>query len=64
MTKRVGNNVIIEATAPAICSDCGNEDELRPYGKGGIWVCFDCAMKDPDEAKKQFCKVLEGDRDI
>lgn len=64
MTKRVGNIVIIEATEPAKCSDCGNVDELRPYGKNGAWVCFDCMMKDEAEAHRQFSKLLDGERDI
>ena len=42
------------------CSICQKQEELRPYGKGGALVCFDCAMKDEDEAKRQFSKVLQG----
>ena len=65
MTKRITKDVVlIESTAPAICSDCGNKDELRPYGKNGAWVCFDCGMKDEEEARRQFDKVLNGERDI
>ena len=64
MTKKVGDIVIIEATEPAKCSDCGEVDELRPYGKNGSWVCFDCMMKDEEEGKKQFEKLFNGDRDI
>lgn len=63
MTKRVGNTIVIEQTAPAICSDCEKEAELRPYGKDGAWVCFSCAMKDEDEAERQF-KKLHKERDI
>jgi ribosomal protein L37AE/L43A len=64
MTKRIGDAVLIEQTAPAECSDCGDTGELRPYGKDGAWVCFDCGMKDEDEASRQFGKVLNGERDI
>lgn len=64
MTKRVGDTIVIENTAPAVCSDCGKVDDLRPYGPGGAWVCFDCAMKDEDEAKRQFAKLFSGERDI
>jgi len=38
------------------CSMCGKEEELRPYGKNSAWVCFDCAMLDEEEAKKQFAE--------
>jgi hypothetical protein len=29
-----------------ICQLCGKEEELRPYGPSGEWICFDCGMKD------------------
>lgn len=64
MTKRVGDIVLIESTGDATCSDCGKVDELRPYGKDGAWVCFDCMMKDEEEGKRQFNKLLDGERDI
>lgn len=61
MTKRVLNTVFIESTAPAECSDCGEEAELRPYGKDGAWVCFDCGMKDEQEAINQFSKIISDE---
>lgn len=60
MTKKIGNTVIIEPTAPAVYTDCRDVSELRPYGKNGAWVCFTCAMNDEDEAKRQF--VLRSNR--
>ena len=65
MSHRLNKNiVIITPTAPAKCSDCGEVEELRPYGKDGAWVCFPCGMKDEPEAEKQFGKLLNGERDI
>jgi len=65
MTKKIGKGVIlIEETAPAKCSDCGTVAELRPYGKDGAWVCFDCMMKDEEEGKRQFQKLFTGERDV
>lgn len=35
--------------------ECGAE--LRPYGPGGAWLCFDCMTASPDreaEAARQF----------
>lgn len=64
MTKKVGNVIVIEETDPAECTSCGEIDELRPYGKDGAWVCFDCAMKDEKEAERQFEKLFNGERDI
>lgn len=46
------------------CADCGQYKELRPYGKGGAWVCFKCAMKDEAEERRQFDKVLSADISI
>lgn len=40
------------------CQLCGKEDDLRPYGPGGKWVCFDCGMKDEEEAIRQFNRIL------
>jgi hypothetical protein len=42
-----------------ICELCGKLDELRPYGRGGKNVCFDCAMKDEAEAARQFTKRIQ-----
>lgn len=42
------------------CELCGKEDDLRPYGPNGAWVCYSCGMKDEEEAKRQFAKLIEG----
>lgn len=42
-----------------ICTVCNNEDECRPYGRGGTMVCFDCAMKDEEETNRNFIAQLE-----
>lgn len=39
------------------CEYCGaGNEELRPYGKNGQKICFDCAMKpeNKDETDRQF----------
>ena len=46
---------------PQKCEDCGVMDELRPYGKNAAMVCFDCAMKDEENAQAMFNKQLNGD---
>lgn len=50
--------IVIDGTQHAKCQLCGKVDELRPYGPGGKFVCFECAMKDEAEAKRQFAKLL------
>ena len=64
MTKRVKDNLVIEKETSQQCDDCGKIAELRPYGKGGACVCFDCAMEDADEAEKQFEMRLRGEHRI
>ena len=45
---------------PGICELCGKTEELRPYGPGGKNVCFECAMKNEDEAKLRFDSIAFG----
>lgn len=42
----------------SVCTECGKEDDLRPYGKNGAMVCFECGMKDEAEASRQFAKLF------
>jgi hypothetical protein len=56
--------IVIEELPPEICQQCGNLDELRPYGKrqpngARLWVCFDGAMQDEGEAQRAFVERLE-----
>jgi hypothetical protein len=37
--------VFIRASKPQGCDYCGKVAELRPYGKNGASICFDCGMK-------------------
>ena len=64
MTKKVGNVLVIEPTTPAECSQCGQIAELRPYGKGGAWICYECGMTDLETTDMEFEKLLNGERDI
>ena len=36
-------------------------EELRPYGINGANVCFDCAMKNEENAREMFIKRFGGD---
>ena len=36
---------------------------MRPYGPGGAWVCFDCAFETPEreeQAKAAFAALLDA----
>lgn len=45
MTRIVNGILIIEPEPDGKCECCGKMDELRPYGKNGAHVCFDCMNK-------------------
>jgi hypothetical protein len=49
------------------CSECGNDKELRPYGKNCAMVCFSCAFKTPEttaEMERQFASQINSAGDI
>ena len=50
-----------------VCSECKRPNgkrgqECRPYGKGGAWICYDCAMKPTNrpETDRQFSRQLDA----
>jgi hypothetical protein len=54
MSKIVDKNFILEFEPPDKCELCGKLDELRPYGPNKERICYNCAMKDKETAKKRF----------
>lgn len=50
--------VILEPPPSEVCEFCGEQDELRPYGPNGEWVCFDCAMLDEEAAGEKFMEMF------
>lgn len=60
--QHIGNDVVIDRTEVPTgkCEMCGENEELRPYGPKGEWVCFDCAMKDEEAAKRQLRRIVFG----
>lgn len=61
MTKKLKNGLIILCEEKHdICEYCGKTDELRPYGKGGANICFDCGMENREETDKNCDKILFG----
>jgi len=57
--KVVNGIVIIEAEPDGICEYCGKKDELRPYGKNGERICFDCGQKDLKTTEKMMEKIFD-----
>ena len=62
MTKMVDGVLFIERGAEGPCELCGKVEELRPYGPNGEKICYDCGMKDEETTKKQFLKIMKGEK--
>lgn len=60
MSKVVNGMIIIEPEPDDICEMCGKSDELRPYGKNGERICFECGQKDPETTELMMEKNLFG----
>lgn len=43
-----------------ICTECGKDDDCRPYGENGAMICFDCGMKNESRTRANFIKQLEA----
>ena len=63
MTDKLGNIVVIAAENPQQCDLCGTIAELRPYGRNGEMICFDCGMKDEVTTRRMMSKVLFDDKE-
>ena len=61
MSARIGDMVVIYPEAEQQCDDCGKIAELRPYGKNGAKICFECGEKNPVETAKNMGRILFGD---
>ena len=48
---------VIEAEEHQQCDYCGAIAELRPYGKNGAAICFDCGRKNPGETRANFLRL-------
>ena len=64
MSKRIGNLIIIEPEKPQQCDYCGKIEELRPYGKNGACICYECGMKNEEETEKNMGIILFGEKEI
>ena len=54
---------IIQEEPPQRCELCGVIEETRPYGPNGEQVCFECGMKDEENAKKRMRLHIFGETD-
>lgn len=52
---------IIAQQPDEACEMCGTIAECRPYGPNDENICFECAMKDEDTAKRKMESYIFGD---
>lgn len=43
-----------------ICTECNKDEDCRPYGKNGAYICFACGMKNEEETHKNFLAQLDA----
>jgi hypothetical protein len=62
MTKRVGDVVFIYPEKPQQCDECGKIAEVRPYGKNGACLCFECSEKPENKiiVEENMNRILWG----
>lgn len=60
MSKKVGDKFYLFEEKADKCEYCGKVAELRPYGKNGANICFECGMKDPKTTEEMFSKCIKG----
>ncbi len=54
-------NGLIYAEKPQQCDDCGEIEELRPYGPNYSMICFKCMKKDEKGAHRRMSQLMNGD---
>ena len=61
--RRSDGITILERRKPfnGVCECCGDDGDLRPYGRAGEWICFSCAEKDPVTTERRMSQVLFGE---
>ena len=52
--------LIIKPEPPQQCDQCGKIAELRPYGKGGACICFECGNLDVETTTRNMLARNHG----
>lgn len=63
MTHRDGDTVYVEAEDERTCAYCRTVAETRPYGVGGVRICFGCGMlpENVEETMRRYHALFMGD---
>ena len=55
------NILIIDDSATGTCQMCGaTDEELRPYGPDGKFICFGCGQLDEESTAANRLKLLKS----
>jgi hypothetical protein len=63
MKKKTKSRIVVMGSNAAwgTCTGCNKKkQELRPYGKDGAMICFDCGEKDEKTTLYHMRKFLDG----
>ena len=63
MSENINGIVIIREEPPQQCDVCDKIAELRPYGKNGACICYECGLKDEETTNKMMGIILFGDKE-
>lgn len=46
------------------CCECGEIAELRPYGRKGAMICFECGMKARYTTEREYLRQMGACGDV
>ncbi len=52
--------ILVEVDGKGKCEYCGKVAELRPYGKDGAKICFECGMKNREETERNMSNFFSA----
>ncbi|UYZ39041.1 hypothetical protein OD350_28635 (plasmid) [Clostridium beijerinckii] len=60
MSIKINDVFYVSPEGEDICEYCGKIAELRPYGKNGANICYECGMKDTETTQEMLGKCAVG----
>lgn len=60
MSKKINDVFYVSPQKEEECECCGKVAELRPYGKNGANICYECGMNDPETTQEMLDQVAIG----
>jgi len=62
MSRIEGNTYYAEPEQPQQCDECGEIEELRPYGNNGACICIECSHIDQEQTNKNIAKFFRKNK--